>query len=312
MQQAESQQPESLKTSSSTETDSTPLFRSQLRAWGIELPAAANPSEIARAYEAKRADLDAVRMQRTAAVEEITKASEVVLSKGNSITLPSEARLISNIADRRRYESERLFRTANCPLRHVEDLDKIDEAQNAAWIAKRDLLVAQAGYAAGFMVALIGVRGTGKTQLAVSVIHRCCAVGINCAYVKVMDLFKDMRRAYSPAAVRGEREVDIIEKWSKVTLLVIDEAHQRAETAWEQNTLTNLLDLRYDARKCTILIANQTKEEFSASMGDSIISRMIETGQAIECNWPTYRKAGSWIQPEGSTPRQRANWGPRE
>lgn len=64
-------------------------------------------------------------------------------------------------------------------------------------------------------------------------------------------------------------------------LLVIDECHQRGETAFEQNTLTNLLDRRYDARKCTILIANQSKAEFSESMGDSVVSPNLRGGRDL-------------------------------
>jgi DNA replication protein DnaC len=132
--------------------------------------------------------------------------------------------------------------------------------------------------------------------LAVSVIDHVCHAGKSARYIKALDLFREIRRAFVPVE-RGrsaESEADLVEQLAGYSLLVIDECHQRGETAWEQNTLVNLLDRRYDAMRATILVSNQTREEFSAAMGDSIVSRIHETGDAIVCEWGSFRRPGAW------------------
>lgn len=204
-------------------------------------------------------------------------------------------------AEWNRQRAEKLFAAASCPELHTHHLDTIDAEQNPKWLKIRDALASRIKCAEGMTVALLGNRGTGKTQIAVSVIHRACQGLMTARYIKALDLFRHVRRAYTPTmrGERGESEADLIDTLIKYDLLVIDESHQRGETDFEQNTLTNLLDHRYDARRCTILIANQTKAEFAAAVGDSITSRIHETGDALVCDWPTYRKLGSWLTVSG-------------
>lgn len=205
----------------------------------------------------------------------------------------------------RRRRAEQLMRAADCPERHVSNLDKIDAGRHPKWLAYRDLLVEQAGYARGYLVGLLGISGTGKTQMATSVIHRCAGQLLTCRYVKALKLFAEIRKAYTPVA-RGESGVsddDLIDRFAKYDLLVIDEAHQRAESIFETNTLISLLDRRYDARKCTIMIANQDRQAFAESVGDSIVSRIHEAGEVLTCDWPTFRKPGGWREAEGALKR---------
>lgn len=199
-------------------------------------------------------------------------------------------------AEQRRRRGEALFNAAGCPELHVRNLDKIDD--NPQWLAARDKIVDRMKYADPFIFALVGISGPGKTQIGVSVIHKACLSLLTARYVKAFNLFQMFRRAFTQRAKgeAGEREDDILAALVAPDVLVIDEVHQRGESEYEQNALTNLLDLRYDARKGTILIANQTKERFAQSMGPSVISRIHECGEAIEANWASYRKPGSGAQ----------------
>lgn len=208
----------------------------------------------------------------------------------------------------RHRQAERLFARSMCPERHVLNLSRIESDKEPRWAVCRDLLIEQAWYANGFLVALLGPRGTGKTEMAVAVIRACCGRLMTCRYVKALDLFRAFRRAYTPVkrGEGGESEDDIIDEWTAPDLLVVDETHQRGESDWENNTLVNLLDRRYDARKCTILVANQSKPEFAQAMGDSVVSRIHETGDALVCDWPTFRarREGGWRQVPGAEARK--------
>lgn len=190
-------------------------------------------------------------------------------------------------AEARRRQGEALFLKTDCPDRHVLHVDAIDA--NPKWNAARDTLLDRIGN--GYLVALLGPRGTGKTQLCVNVIRDCCRRMMSARYVVAFDLFREIRGTFK---TDGPSEIKLIDGLTALDLLVIDECHQRGETAFENNVLVNLLDRRYRAVKSTVLIANQNPEDFAKSMGDSIVSRIHECGEAMVCDWPSYRKPGAW------------------
>lgn len=203
-----------------------------------------------------------------------------------------------------RQRSEHFFKRSGCPERHIANISNVGQA--GKWLDTLNLLSDQMKFAAGFVVAMLGTRGTGKTQLAVAVIHRACGNGFRCQYTKAGDIFRSIRATYAQVK-RGESqgtEEDVFNRWVSYDLLVIDESHERGETSAENQALVNIIDRRYDARRCTIFIGNQTKEEFAKSVGPSIISRIHECGEAIICDWPSYRKPGTWRQGENSELRK--------
>lgn len=185
-------------------------------------------------------------------------------------------------ADGRR-RSHELWQASGVPDRHAAGV----ENRSKAWGAKRDELEAMLG--TGFLVALIGGRGSGKTQMAVALIRDRVHARppVVAQYVRAMDVFLTIREAYRSD---GPSERDQINRFVRPGLLVIDEAHVRGETAWEDRMLTHLIDLRYGAGVDTLLVSNETHAEFKASIGPSIYSRLIETGGVIECNWESFRR----------------------
>lgn len=173
-----------------------------------------------------------------------------------------------------------LLRAAHLPERHKET--KVDAVPG--WTDALDKLTGKMG--TGFLCALTGPRGTGKTQLAVRLIKAfCLQEQKSAAYFKTVELFMDVRETYN-----GERsEKKAIEKYVHPSLLVLDEAHERGETAFEDRLLTYVIDKRYDAMKDTVLISNMTKDDFLASVGSSISSRIQEAGGIIVCDWASFR-----------------------
>ena len=140
------------------------------------------------------------------------------------------------------------------------------------------------------MLALIGPRGTGKTQMAVELLREYCRSGRTGVYVRTMDLLIEVRDTYGDLATR--REVEVLRRYRNPQLLVLDEVQVRGSTEWEQNLLTNLLDTRYSANLSTILVSNLNADAFVKSVGDSIASRLMETGGIIECDWHSFRDRG--------------------
>jgi hypothetical protein len=137
----------------------------------------------------------------------------------------------------------------------------------------------------GFLAALIGNRGTGKSQLAVECIRFTVGKEKTAVYTTAMDIFIDLRDTFK----LQESERSVLLRFQRPALLVIDEAQERGETAWEDRMLTALIDYRYSQKRDTILISNLKRDEFEKSMGASVISRMVEVGGIIECSWPSFR-----------------------
>lgn len=301
--------------------DLIPLMRLELDKHNV-LTAGKTDAEVQGIYDGWREKRAAEKEDRERrAVEERRERAEAALLEGLRKTLDNagidhqgmtreqmqahadgirrewESKQREAAAEQTRKERQRVsdhrFLSSGCPARHVVNMyNRLDE--NKPWLDTLNLLSGK--LPAGFIVALLGKRGTGKTQLAVALIRKACNVGHTARYVKALDLFREIRGAYTPVArgQAGEREEDVIDRLASVGLLVIDECHQRGETPFEQNTLINLLDRRYDGMRATVLISNQTRAEFSASMGDSVVSRIHESGEAIECNWESHRKPGQW------------------
>lgn len=185
-------------------------------------------------------------------------------------------------AHRDRYTAE-LRSKWNAPKRHIAVLS-LDRSGH--WGEAEVKLKSKLGH--GFLVALIGGRGGGKTQLAVELMREATRRQNSALYSTALEFFMHIKSSYRKDS--KENEMDVILRYSKPSLLVLDEFGRRSESEWESNLLFELLDKRYGKMKNTVLLSNQTKEEFLAAIGPSLASRMQETGGVMECNWPSRRE----------------------
>lgn len=134
----------------------------------------------------------------------------------------------------------------------------------------------------GGVFGLIGTRGSGKTQLATSLLgYAINAKKFPCRYVKFYDLIDDILS-------------DSFEKKSLISpkVLVIDALEVRKNAEFSQRELTAIIDKRYDSpEKTTILVSNDTKSSFVSFIGTSIYSRMLQRGGIIEMTFKSFRGA---------------------
>lgn len=172
---------------------------------------------------------------------------------------------------------------SGAPMRHANTPDS--ELHGPQWVKRFRELERRLGE--GFLVALLGKCGTGKTQLGVELIRTTCAVGRRAMYEKTAFFFMAIQETY------GARDsgAAVIARYTAPRLLVLDEVSQRGNTPWEDRTLDLLIDVRYDSEGLdTVLLSNDRRDVFLESVGPRIKDRLIETGGIIECDWPSFRQ----------------------
>ena len=172
------------------------------------------------------------------------------------------------------------------PVRHR---DKVEAMQGPSLAKAMELCKLVVDGSA--MLVLTGDRGRGKTQIATRLAWERGQRGLRCGmYAKAFDLFGDVKSTWGKNAVRSESKV--MGDYKSAPFLCLDECHERGETDWENRTLRNVLDHRYDACLPTVIIGNwSTKDEISDCLGASIVDRITETGGTVWCNWDSYRAA---------------------
>lgn len=198
---------------------------------------------------------------------------------------PASPEKIAAHQEQQRANTELLLRGAwGAPPRHVEFTPPRNRVPTE-WDKAYLIISAKAG--TGFLFALVGTRGNGKTQLGVELMKQATAAGRSAKYSAAMDFFVAIKDTYRKESKLSEK--DILATYTRPQLLVVDEFGKRGETEWASNLMFSALDKRYNWVRDTLLIDNRTKAEFIAALGPSLASRMQETGGIIECNWGTFR-----------------------
>lgn len=212
------------------------------------------------------------------------KDISALLNKLSTIKPRSEAEVLER---ERELRDERLFihYKQEAPERFFkESLDtyKTDDDEKRTALAKARLFV-QAVKCGGFQTLIfLGNVGTGKTHLACGIIRECGGL-----YRLASSIVEELRRAKSFNA--DKTEAKILDAYGKTGLLIIDEIGRGAVAAEEQYMLYQIINERYNRRKPTVLISNQTKKEFLQYIGIAAADRLTESAQVVELTGKSYR-----------------------
>ena len=181
--------------------------------------------------------------------------------------------------------AESWLRGRGFPLLHCDKWREVAKNASPKW--REDCFKVYAILCRGGTIALLGDRGTGKTQMAVNLAIRHVrdqyidgklAADRNrnpCRYTLATDMFRSIRDSFRKD---GPRELDTVGIYTGAELLVLDEIHVRGHTPHEDQILIEILDKRYFNKRATLLIGNIRKEELAAQLGPSIARRIDETG----------------------------------
>lgn len=181
------------------------------------------------------------------------------------------------------------LKEAGFTRRSIEAWKKID-ANTVNSDYKKTCEIVKGKLGTGAIFGFLGARGTGKTVMSVALAgsvlnaEKPRTVLYTTAH-RLFMRFKDSYRRDSSVS-----ETDVHNEFRNPSLLIIDEVGRRQENDWENRTLIDLVDARHGDMNDTILISNQEKAVFDESIGDSLGSRMNESGGCLLFNWPSYRQ----------------------
>jgi DNA replication protein DnaC len=159
-------------------------------------------------------------------------------------------------------------------------------------------------YAAGRCLVLSGRVGTGKTHLACAILRDIIARPLAAEnydyyaneawhpvrYVTATDIIRTIRETWNNPEVR---EADAIRKFTRPHLLVIDEVGRSFGSDSEKTQIEELLDLRYQAMKPTLVCTNCDKAQIAQFLGERGFDRLRENGGiSMVFEWASHRGRG--------------------
>jgi DNA replication protein DnaC len=199
------------------------------------------------------------------------------------------------------------LRAANIPLRFADAGFDNYETKNAA---QRAIKITAAGYAskfdehfaAGRCMVFSGKVGTGKTHLACAILREIVARPFtdgedwrsdewhSVRYTTVSEFIRSIRATWNNPEVR---EADAIRKFTRPHVLVLDEVGRQFGSDAEKMQIEELLDLRYQDMRPTIVCTNVgDKSQLAQFLGERGLDRLRENGGIMSVfDWSSHRGA---------------------
>jgi len=142
---------------------------------------------------------------------------------------------------------------------------------------------------------LIGPPGIGKTHIAVSVLkHAISQTGARGLYYDTRALLRDIRSTYNP--VTHTAEMDVIRPVMEAELLVLDDLGAERLTDWVEETMSLIVNTRYNERRPTIFTSNYEDLPDESELNSLLVrvgfrlhSRLREMCEFLEYDGPDYR-----------------------
>lgn len=142
---------------------------------------------------------------------------------------------------------------------------------------------------------LIGPPGIGKTHIAVAVLREAIRrTGLRGVYHDTRALLRDLRSTYNPSLNAAESEV--IRPVMTADLLVLDDLGAERMTDWVEETMSSIVNTRYNERRLTIFTSNYEDIPDEGEMNSLLVrvgfrlhSRLREMCEFLEFDGSDFR-----------------------
>jgi DNA replication protein DnaC len=143
----------------------------------------------------------------------------------------------------------------------------------------------------------MGPTGVGKTHLAVAIVRRLIEKGIPGVFCEFGSLLKEIQDSYNP--ISKSSELKVLSPVYETDVLVLDELGATIPTDWVRDTMYQIINKRYNARKLTIFTTNYLDSKTSdkeQTLEDRIStrlrSRLYEMCNKVMIDGGDYRRVG--------------------
>ncbi|HXG66270.1 MAG TPA: ATP-binding protein [Blastocatellia bacterium] len=118
----------------------------------------------------------------------------------------------------------------------------------------------------------LGSCGVGKTHLAVAAIKELIKKGIHALFYDFRDLLKEIQDSYNPNTRTSE--LAILAPIFEAEVLVLDELGASKPTEWVQETMTHIINKRYNEKKVTIFTSNYLDMPIGSAYAETLTERV--------------------------------------
>ena len=123
---------------------------------------------------------------------------------------------------------------------------------------------------------IVGNAGLGKTHLAVSALRRITQKGVHCLFCDYRELLKRIQNSYNPSVQAAEWE--ILQPILEAEVVLLDDLGAVKPSLWVWDTVSVVLNARYNAKLTTIITTNFTdKAAANPSLADAQSAGRKET-----------------------------------
>ncbi len=127
---------------------------------------------------------------------------------------------------------------------------------------------------------IIGKIGTGKTHLAVGIIKELIlSRGISCLFYDYRELLKEIQNSYNSTV--QTTELDVLRPVFETDVLVLDELGAVKPTEWVWDTVSLILNTRYNDNRTTIITTNFEDQPAAAVSGSLSPARAATRGETL-------------------------------
>lgn len=153
---------------------------------------------------------------------------------------------------------------------------------------------------------LIGPRGLGKTHLSIAALKELAKKGVHCLFCDYRELLKQIQNSYNPSV--QSTELELLQPVFETEVVILDDLGAQKPSEWVWDTVSFMLNSRYNNRRTTIITSNfmdgpsaaeegidgprraARVETLGDRIGERMRSRLFEMCRLIQLDGRDYRQ----------------------